>query len=187
MAWEVHPVPFRTRKLSPLAPMVLRSSPWESRTSLTNEGHLRAEGPVTRVVAGPSFVWAQGARAPASRRRRVPLGCPFDHVSGAASGPSGSSGDATCRVRQAIAPRHLARWRGAFVTSRNAAFRQRPRSFGTKRRAPSMPEAPLRDAKAPLARRASPRVEPGRSSSHGLRPSLEQGGATHDVGPPASL
>lgn len=134
------------------------------------------EGPVTRVVAGPSFVWAQGARAPASRRRRVPLGCPFDHVSGAASGPSGSSGDATCRVRQAIAPRHLARWRGAFVTSRNAAFRQRPRSFGTKRRAPSMSEAPLRDAKAPLARRASPRVEPGRSSSHGLRPSLEQGG-----------
>ena len=43
MAGEVHPVPFRTRKLSPLAPMVLRSSPWESRTSLTNEGHLRAE------------------------------------------------------------------------------------------------------------------------------------------------
>ena len=37
--------------------MVLRSSPWESRTSLTNEGHLRAEGPVTRVVAGPSCVW----------------------------------------------------------------------------------------------------------------------------------
>ena len=123
MAGEVHPVPFRTRKLSPLAPMVLRSSPWESRTSLTNEGHLRAEGPVTRVVAGPSFVWAQGARAPASRRRRVPLGCPFDHVSGAASGPSGFSGDATCRVKQAIAPRHLARWRGVFVTSRNAASR----------------------------------------------------------------
>ena len=57
MAGEVHPVPFRTRKLSPLAPMVLRSSPWESRTSLTNEGHLRAEGPVTRVVAGPSCVY----------------------------------------------------------------------------------------------------------------------------------
>ena len=54
--------------------MVLRSSPWESRTSLTNEGHLRAEGPVTRVVAGPSFVWAPGARAPAFRRRRVPGG-----------------------------------------------------------------------------------------------------------------
>ena len=42
--------------------MVLRSGPWESRTSLTNEGHLRAEGPVTRVVAGPSCVWL-GARA----------------------------------------------------------------------------------------------------------------------------
>ena len=45
MAGEVHPVPFRTRKLSPLAPMVLRSSPWESRTSLTNEGHLLFSGP----------------------------------------------------------------------------------------------------------------------------------------------
>ncbi len=39
MAGEVHPVPFRTRKLSPLAPMVLRCSPWKSRTSLTNQGH----------------------------------------------------------------------------------------------------------------------------------------------------
>ncbi len=36
MAGEAHPVPFRTRKLSPRAPMVLRSSPWESRTPLTN-------------------------------------------------------------------------------------------------------------------------------------------------------
>lgn len=63
MAGEVHPVPFRTRKLSPLAPMVLRSSPWESRTSLTNEGHLRAEGPVTRVVAGPSFCMGGPGRA----------------------------------------------------------------------------------------------------------------------------
>jgi len=39
-----------------------------------------------------------------------------------------------------------------------------------------MPVAPLQDGKAPFVRRASPRVEPGRSSSHGLRPSLEQGG-----------
>lgn len=62
MAGEVHPVPFRTRKLSPPAPMVLRSGPWESRTSLTNEGHLRAEGPVTRVVAGPSCVWLGAGR-----------------------------------------------------------------------------------------------------------------------------
>lgn len=53
MAGEVHPVPFRTRKLSPLAPMVLRSSPWESRTSLTNEGHLRAE-------RAPSPGWWRG-------------------------------------------------------------------------------------------------------------------------------
>ena len=40
MAGEVHLVPFRTQKLSPRAPMVLRSSPWESRTLLTNKGHL---------------------------------------------------------------------------------------------------------------------------------------------------
>ena len=33
--------------------MVLRSSPWESRTSLTNEGHLRAE-------AAPSPGWWRG-------------------------------------------------------------------------------------------------------------------------------
>lgn len=56
MAGEVHPVPFRTRKLSPLAPMVLRSSPWESRTSLTNEGHLRAG-------RAPSPAWWRGPLA----------------------------------------------------------------------------------------------------------------------------
>ena len=56
MAGEVHPVPFRTRKLSPLAPMVLRSSPWESRTSLTNEGHLRAG-------RAPSPMWWRGPLA----------------------------------------------------------------------------------------------------------------------------
>ena len=32
------------KKLSPRAPMVLRSSPWESRTSLTNKGHFRVSG-----------------------------------------------------------------------------------------------------------------------------------------------
>ena len=44
MAGEAHPDPSRTRKLSPRAPMVLRSSPWESRTSLTNKGHFLVEG-----------------------------------------------------------------------------------------------------------------------------------------------
>ena len=39
MAEGVHPIPFRTRKLSPPAPMVLRRRPWESRTSLnTSDG-----------------------------------------------------------------------------------------------------------------------------------------------------
>ena len=83
------------------------------------------EGPVTRVVAGPSFAWAPGARAPAFRRRRVPLGCPLDHVSGAGSGPPGSPSDATRRAKRAIAPRHPARWRGASVT-RDLAWRRLP-------------------------------------------------------------
>ena len=39
MAEGVHPVPFRTRQLSPPAPMVLRRRPWESRTLLsTSDG-----------------------------------------------------------------------------------------------------------------------------------------------------
>ena len=38
MAGEAHPVPSRTRKLSPLAPMVLRCSPWESRTPPASKG-----------------------------------------------------------------------------------------------------------------------------------------------------
>ena len=39
MAEGVHPIPFRTRKLSPPAPMVLRRRPWESRTLLsTSDG-----------------------------------------------------------------------------------------------------------------------------------------------------
>ena len=63
MAGEAHPVPSRTRKLSPLAPMVLRSSPWESRTSLTNEGH--------SVVRGRASPGALGAaqRSESSGRR----------------------------------------------------------------------------------------------------------------------
>jgi hypothetical protein len=38
MAEGVHPIPFRTRQLSPPAPMVLRRRPWESRTSLNTSG-----------------------------------------------------------------------------------------------------------------------------------------------------
>lgn len=34
MAEGVYPIPFRTRQSSPPAPMVLRCSPWESRTPL---------------------------------------------------------------------------------------------------------------------------------------------------------
>ena len=45
MAEGVHPIPFRTRKLSPPAPMVLRRRPWESRTSLsTSDGSLLFPG-----------------------------------------------------------------------------------------------------------------------------------------------
>ena len=68
MAGEAHPVPFRTRKLSPRAPMVLRSSPWESRTSLTNKGHFLVEGP--RAL----FCKSWGAQT----RLRLPIGCEGD-------------------------------------------------------------------------------------------------------------
>ena len=76
MAGEVHPVPFRTRKLSPLAPMVLRSSPWESRTSLTNEGHLRAG-------RAPSPAWWRGPLAyggASDAVRPVFRGCRLCHL-----------------------------------------------------------------------------------------------------------
>ena len=87
MAGEVHPVPFRTRKLSPLAPMVLRSSPWESRTSLTNEGHLLFSGPAgsnrrARFSFGRGPLVCPGAATPSrfhrcrfpwSTRPRLPL------------------------------------------------------------------------------------------------------------------
>ena len=76
MAGEVHPVPFRTRKLSPLAPMVLRSSPWESRTSLTNEGHLRAG-------RAPSPAWWRGPPAYGGASDAVRLvfrGCRLCHL-----------------------------------------------------------------------------------------------------------
>ena len=87
MAGEVHPVPFRTRKLSPLAPMVLRSSPWESRTSLTNEGHLLFSGPAgsnrrARFSFGRGPFVCPGAATPSrfhrcrfpwSTRPRLPL------------------------------------------------------------------------------------------------------------------
>ena len=39
MAGGVRPVPFRTRKLSPRAPRVLRSRPWEGRAPLTGGRH----------------------------------------------------------------------------------------------------------------------------------------------------
>ena len=72
MAGEAHPVPFRTRKLSPRAPMVLRRSPWESRTSLTNKGHFRvpAEGP----ARGPLFVDYYRSRSFPRRRQSTPPG-----------------------------------------------------------------------------------------------------------------
>ena len=62
MAGEAHPVPSRTRKLSPPAPMVLRDSPWESRAPPATKGlflfastqHARGPG----GLPGPSFCLA---------------------------------------------------------------------------------------------------------------------------------
>ena len=65
MAGEAHPVPSRTRKLSPLAPMVLRISPWESRTPPPNKGRFRLEAPSRRLREG-AFPYARAARAGSS-------------------------------------------------------------------------------------------------------------------------
>ena len=53
-----HPVPFRTRKLSPPSPKVLPCSRWEDRTPLAHRGLSPHPGP----RAGPFFV---------PRKRRV--------------------------------------------------------------------------------------------------------------------
>ena len=46
LAEGVHPIPFRTRQLSPPAPMVLRQPPWESRTPLsTSDGFVVSRAP----------------------------------------------------------------------------------------------------------------------------------------------
>ncbi len=65
MAGEAHPVPSRTRKLSPLAPMVLRCSPWESRTPPANKGRspLHALRPAPGRPGAGLFVLSGGPRA----------------------------------------------------------------------------------------------------------------------------
>ncbi len=55
MAEGVHPIPFRTRKLSPPAPMVLRRRPWESRTSLNTSNGFAVRGAIDGTdVANPT-------------------------------------------------------------------------------------------------------------------------------------
>ena len=119
--------------------------------------------------AGPGF-------PPVARPRRPPA----IMSPGVGPGSVGPPNDASRRVRQAIAPRHPARWRGVFViwdlAWRHLPLAHPPLAVWRGGEVAAMPEAPLRDGKAPLARRASPRVGSGRSSSHGSRPSLEQGG-----------
>ena len=70
MAEGVHPIPFRTRQLSPPAPMVLRCSPWESRTSLNTSNGFRIpengepgsseHGALSRLKGGrvPQALWS---------------------------------------------------------------------------------------------------------------------------------
>ena len=76
MAGEAHPVPSRTRKLSPLAPMVLRISPWESRTPPPNKGRFHVKGSARlRAARGPvAFPGPARPRAPGARRVREARG-----------------------------------------------------------------------------------------------------------------
>lgn len=72
MAGEAHPVPSRTRKLSPLAPMVLRCSPWESRTPPASKGRFPLH--VLRPAPGrPGAGLFSAPRAPGPRRGRCAL------------------------------------------------------------------------------------------------------------------
>ena len=199
MAGEVHPVPFRTRKLSPLAPMVLRSSPWESRTSLTNEGHLRAG-------RAPSPAWWRGPLAygeASDAVRPVFRGCRLCHLRAFPSGGRHVSlgyslrsclpgwfravwplkGTAPCKTNKNASPSGSMVRRFCFL---GPCVRYLPLTpfghFGTKMRAPAMPEALLQDGKALFVRCASTCMESGKLSSCGMRPSLERG-ATYNVGP----
>ena len=64
MAGEAHPVPSRTRKLSPLAPMVLRCSPWESRTPPASKGRspLHMLRPAPGISPRGPFLFCRAAR-----------------------------------------------------------------------------------------------------------------------------
>ena len=74
MAGEAHPVPSRTRKLSPLAPMVLRCSPWESRTPPASKGrfplHVLRPARVSPRAGLFCFVGRPASGPPPSRRGR---------------------------------------------------------------------------------------------------------------------
>ena len=185
MAGEVHPVPFRTRKLSPLAPMVLRSSPWESRTSLTNEGHLRAlRAPSPAWWRGPlAYGWARGPRPPAGGAS--PSGAPAIVSPGVGLGPVGPPSDAPRRVGRAVAPRHPARWRGVLVflgtcvTPPSASAPGHSARRGGRRRR----RGPLFGTGGRLSRGA-PRLTWNRASRlPTARDQASNGGATHDAGP----
>ena len=80
MAGEAHPVPSRTRKLSPLAPMVLRCSPWESRTPPASKGRSHVNrprgGPRPRARPGASFCAPAGLPPRAGADHGAPPGRP---------------------------------------------------------------------------------------------------------------
>lgn len=76
MAGEAHPVPSRTRKLSPLAPMVLRCSPWESRTPPASKGRspfYRPRGRPPAASAAGGLLLCAGGPSPAPVGPALPL------------------------------------------------------------------------------------------------------------------
>lgn len=81
MAGEAHPVPSRTRKLSPLAPMVLRCSPWESRTPPASKGrfplHVLRPAPGRPGAGLFLFGWAHRPRRDRASPQNGPLGALF--------------------------------------------------------------------------------------------------------------
>lgn len=73
MAGEAHPVPSRTRKLSPLAPMVLRCSPWESRTPPASKGRFHVSRPRGRPPAASAAGGLLFVSRPPSAAGRGPV------------------------------------------------------------------------------------------------------------------